>query len=552
MLAMAPLTIGKYRVDRLIKRGGMGAVYLALDPELNRRAAIKVLRDDLEGDDNRERFRREAMAIAALDHPNIVRIFHAGVDDDRPYIAMEYVNGESLADLIKRNAALPLERKLQIVEDVCSALGAAHDVHIVHRDIKPANVLVAEDGTVKVVDFGIARTPDTTLTQLGMLVGTVDYMAPEQFGDRAVDGRADIFAVGVLLYELIAQRRPFPGEFQATLAARVRQRRPISLAAVCSEIDRGIAAIVAKALEHDPRRRYQNVRDLRDALAAARRRASAMDQATLVSPRGHSALLTGRPNRGRARAWRGLAVGSATSLVLAAAAWASIERGAFAPQELPAVRPAGRFPFADGLPRVVPGDVPQPPPVLVAAPPAPSIEKPVSMAVAPPKIVTAPRSEPPTPKPAASVEVVTLPSEPPQPAADAPGPTVAVAQPAPSTAPPVLPPTTTDHQLVREVVDRYLRAMIDRNVAAMADLRTLDLTTRAQMEEQFSKLRSWKVTLADSFVTVTFDGSSARVTGRMKYEDVRLLDGRGGNAKDQNVTIELRKIAGVWRITQID
>src|SRR5689334_2841676 len=130
MLAMAPLRIGKYRVERLIKRGGMGAVYLALDPELNRRAAIKVLRDDLEGDDNRERFRREAMAIAALDHPNIIRIFHAGVDDDRPYIAMEYVHGESLADLIKRNAALPLERKLQIVEDVCSALGAAHDVDI--------------------------------------------------------------------------------------------------------------------------------------------------------------------------------------------------------------------------------------------------------------------------------------------------------------------------------------------------------------------------------------------------------------------------------------
>src|SRR5262245_42066957 len=242
---MAVRTIGPYRIERLIKRGGMGAVYLGVDPDLKRRAAVKVLRDDLEGDDDRERFRREAVAIAALDHPNIVRIFHAGVDEDQPYIAMEYVHGDTLAELMRRGAALSLERKLQIVEDVCRALAAAHRADIVHRDIKPANILVGLDGTVKVVDFGIARTPDSALTQLGMLVGTLEYMAPEQFGDDGVDARADIYAVGVLLYELIAQKRPFAGDVPATVAARVLRRTPTSLSVACPEIDADIVAIVA-------------------------------------------------------------------------------------------------------------------------------------------------------------------------------------------------------------------------------------------------------------------------------------------------------------------
>ena len=130
---------------------------------------------------------------------------------------------------MRRGAVLSLERKLQIVEDVCRALAAAHRADIVHRDIKPANILVGHDGTVKVVDFGIARTPDSALTQLGMLVGTLEYMAPEQFGDDGVDARTDIYAVGVLLYELIAQKRPFAGDLQATVAARVQQRSPMSL-----------------------------------------------------------------------------------------------------------------------------------------------------------------------------------------------------------------------------------------------------------------------------------------------------------------------------------
>ena len=557
---MAVPTIGPYRIERLIKRGGMGAVYLGFDPDLKRRAAIKVLRDDLDGDDDRERFRREAVAIAALDHPNIIRIFHAGVDERQPYIAMEYVHGETLAEVMRRGAVLSLERKLQIVEDVCRALAAAHRADIVHRDIKPANILVGHDGTVKVVDFGIARTPDSALTQLGMLVGTLEYMAPEQFGDDGVDAHTDIYAVGVLLYELIAQKRPFAGDLRATVAARVQQRSPMSLMAVCPDIDADIAAIVATALAHDPVQRYQDVESLRVALAAARQRLSAGDNATLVSPRERTATShTSVARRDRAFPWRETAAAGALGLAAVAAFAAGIGRiaGVVVTSEPPSVQPPAPSAPGAGLPPFVPVDVPAPPPVRITHSEGPSPGKSAPVGVEVVNRTAEPKPEPPSPgdpKPVSGVD--RSPESPRTEREPTPVAAGAVASPSPASPPPSEPPaftpTRSERQAVADVVERYMQAMSDRDLAAMAEFRRLEPAMRAQIEAQFQELRSWKVTLAGAFVSVDVDGSSATVTGRIRYQDVRSRDDRGGRVKDQSVRIQLRKTAGAWRITAID
>jgi serine/threonine-protein kinase len=559
---MAVRTIGKYRVERLIKRGGMGAVYLGFDEDLKRPVAIKVLRDDLESDEDRERFRREAVATAALDHSNIIRVFEAGIDEGQPFIAMEYVAGESLAELIRRDAT-PLDRKLEIVQDVCSALGAAHRAGIVHRDIKPANILVAHDGTVKVVDFGIARTPDTTLTQLGTLVGTLDYMAPEQFSDRGVDARTDIFAVGVLLYELIAHRRPFHGEPQATLVARAQQRDPIALSDVCPGIDGDVAAIVAKALAHDPEDRYQDVLSLRAALTAARLRlCGAMDE-TLVSPRA-TALPPSTGNTGSGRQWRRPVAASAAGLALGLALVPGIDRWARAvPSEPPAAPPADSPWSAASLPPVVPAEVRVPsveePPVENPRPAA--VSQTPARTVSPPPPAPVPEAPPPAPRPEPpavpsiprSVEIVRVPAESPSTEADASTATPRPAPAAPSVVTPAPVSVSAERQAVREVVLRYMQAMSDRNLVAMAQSRHLESEMRAAFEKQFRGLRSWKVSLVEPFIVVTQGAGvpSAMVTGRIHYEDVRSADGREGAVGDQKVTITLQKTPAGWQITDI-
>jgi serine/threonine protein kinase len=185
-----PTSIGRYQVIDRLGTGGMATLYLALDPTLGRKVAIKVVDHDLEPDWS-ERFLREARAVAALQHRNIVMIHDVGTHDGRPFIAMEYVDGRTLQELI-RHAPLPFVRRLAIVRDLCGALHYAHQRGIVHRDVKPANVMIGADGEVKLLDFGIARTPDSGSTRAGMMIGTPHYMSPEQVEGRDVDARSDL------------------------------------------------------------------------------------------------------------------------------------------------------------------------------------------------------------------------------------------------------------------------------------------------------------------------------------------------------------------------
>ena len=203
-----PQAIDRYRVRERLGQGGMGALFLALDPAIDRLVAIKVLRVD--NPDIRERFQREARLAARLQHPNIVTVYDVGDHDGQPFIAMEYIPGETLAELIRRRAPLDTRQRVELVIEICSGLAFAHKHGIVHRDIKPANLILSRDSNIlKILDFGIARAGESGLTQVGMVIGTPNYMSPEQVRGDAIDHRSDIFAVGLVLYDLIEYRQAY-------------------------------------------------------------------------------------------------------------------------------------------------------------------------------------------------------------------------------------------------------------------------------------------------------------------------------------------------------
>ena len=210
---MAPKRIGRYQIEGLLGQGSMGVVFKAYDPVLERYAAIKVMNTGVDVDDElRARFFREARSAAKLNHPNIISIYDLGENRKRPFIAMEYVEGEDLRAIIKKRAFIPFSEKLRFVSQICEGLDYAHSNGITHRDIKPGNVFITQYGGLKILDFGLARLASSEMTRSGMLLGSPYYMSPEQVkGSPEIDGRSDLFSVGVLLYELISYTRPFEG-----------------------------------------------------------------------------------------------------------------------------------------------------------------------------------------------------------------------------------------------------------------------------------------------------------------------------------------------------
>jgi len=259
-----PEKIGKYDVLDILGRGGMGVVYRARDSRLGRIVAIKMLTEGFSGNaEMLQRFYREASQTGALRHNNIVIVYDAGDQDGEPYIVMEYVEGEPLDRAIKRHR-LQLEHALSVVEQICLALAYAHRSGVIHRDIKPANVIVRADGSVKLLDFGIARDEtrlDTSITSTGSLVGTPPYMAPERFGGGAVDGRSDIFSAGVLLYLLVTGRLPFDADYPAVID-QIMRTQPPAPSQLEQDCPAALDTIVARALAKSPAERYANADDM--------------------------------------------------------------------------------------------------------------------------------------------------------------------------------------------------------------------------------------------------------------------------------------------------
>jgi serine/threonine protein kinase len=279
--------IARYEIQQRLGTGGMGAIFLARDPVIDRLVAIKLLHADLADEDLRRRFAQEARASGALSHPHIVVIHDYGEHEGAPYIVMEYLRGETLAELIRRRAETPLDQKLRWVEHVCAALAYAHDKGIIHRDIKPSNLIVDQHGTIKVLDFGIARIVGASATRASSTVGTPGYMSPEQIEGLDPDKRTDIFSLGAVLYELLAYRPAFSGPNAAAIMNRVLRDEPAPLEEFVSLGDSALAEVVATALQKDRDKRYADMRMLERKIAAERKRLEAgATDGTVVLPAG--------------------------------------------------------------------------------------------------------------------------------------------------------------------------------------------------------------------------------------------------------------------------
>lgn len=253
--------IGKYNIIEMLGKGAMGVVYKALDPDINREVAVKTIRFDLiDGDDEEVmgRFMREAQAAGKLDHPNIATIYDVGREKDLTYIVMQYVKGQSLQQVIAKKKKFSPKEINDIIIPLCEALEYAHQHGIVHRDIKPANILIDLRGKPNVVDFGVARVETSTLTQSGTTVGTPSYMSPEQIMGKRVDNRADIFSLGVILYELAAGQRPFTGGNISTLMYKIVNEEPPHITKVEKSLPASYENIIEKALAKDPKNRFQS------------------------------------------------------------------------------------------------------------------------------------------------------------------------------------------------------------------------------------------------------------------------------------------------------
>jgi serine/threonine protein kinase len=259
---------GRYEIVGELGRGAMGVVYKAMDPVIGRTVAVKTIRLSEEGTglsrpELLTRFQTEARAAGLLTHPNIVVVFDAGEEDGLYYITMELVEGKSLQALLDGGHAFPLPRTLRIMEQTCSALQFAHERNVIHRDIKPANLMLTPDDTVKVTDFGTAKILQFgTVQQTAHVMGTPSYMSPEQVKGRAVDGRSDIFSLGVMLYEMVTGEKPFPGQNITTVIYKIVNEDPVPPRQIDPSIHPGISAVVMKALVKEPDQRYQSCREM--------------------------------------------------------------------------------------------------------------------------------------------------------------------------------------------------------------------------------------------------------------------------------------------------
>ncbi|MBI3964034.1 MAG: protein kinase [Chloroflexi bacterium] len=270
MATIGQLLLDRYHIERELARGGMAEVFLARDQRLDRPVAVKLLYAHLAGDPMFvERFRHEAKTAAGLAHPNVVEVYDFGDDQGRPLIVMEYVPGDSLADLLAREGALPIDEALAIVKPVLAALAHMHAKGLVHRDVKPANVLLPPERPVKLADFGIAQAlADATVTHTGQVWGSVHFVAPERLTGARATPASDCYGVGIMLYRMLTGELPFEGDAQAAVVAQQLHSEPMPISQLRGDVPEWLEEVVARALVKDPARRYDSAATMLAAIEA--------------------------------------------------------------------------------------------------------------------------------------------------------------------------------------------------------------------------------------------------------------------------------------------
>jgi serine/threonine protein kinase len=340
--SLANLTaLSRYQIREELGRGAMGAVYKAFDPVIARTVALKTILIDNSAPDRAqmiERLKQEAKAAGGLDHPNIITIYDVGEENGAIYLSMQFVKGTTLAALLADVGVPSLPTLLSWADQILAAVGFAHARGVIHRDLKPANLMVTDEGTIKVLDFGIAKIENTSLTQTGLVIGTPGYMAPEQIVGKKVDQRADIFSLGAVFYELLTREKAFAGDI-ATVLYKIVNENPVAPLLINPAIPGGVDAVIRKALAKDPRDRFQTCEEMRQAFLEQSVRAPLTPPATVAAEK---VVATRPPNPASARRqlkatppriWPRLILSSVLLLIVAAsgALYIRSRTGAFPP-----------------------------------------------------------------------------------------------------------------------------------------------------------------------------------------------------------------------------
>lgn len=405
--------LGQYQIIQLAGKGGMATVYKAFQPSLNRFVAIKVLPESLAVDDQFvARFKQEALAAAALRHPNILVIHDVGQAGNLHYIAMEFLDGRPLSDVIQQTGGIDPRRAAQIFEQIASALDFAHQRGVIHRDLKPANIFIGADDHVTLVDFGIAKALSSAgLTRTGMIVGTPEYMSPEQVEGHPIGPHSDIYSLGIVLYQMLTGYVPFGGETPTAVMFAHVNRAPTPPSQLSAYVTPEVEAVVMRALAKNPRDRFANVREMSLALSQAvnarrpvpaGRVASSDALPTVVAP----------ARRKSFPVWPVLAGGLVVALIVAAAAWWAVGvfklGGRAAVTATPALQSAS-LPTATLMPTYTPAPVS---PTATPSPtqtPAPTATQPPTVTSGPTRTPTKPPASTPTKSPASAPTRTPLP-----------------------------------------------------------------------------------------------------------------------------------------------
>jgi len=590
---IGPSKIGKYDVEERVGEGAMGIVYRALDPVLQRRVAIKVMSDAFaQNDDLRERFLREAQAAGSLQHPNVITIYDFGEVEGHLYIAMEFVEGQDVAELLAHEVPLTVTNKVDIAIGVLQGLAFAHRRGIVHRDIKPANIRVDADGNARIMDFGVAHLASSEMTRTGVVIGTPSYMAPEQILGGKVGPEADIFSVGAVLYELLTGTRPFAGGPLQAVMYRVLSEPPMPVDVAVPGLPAKLNEIVMRALTKEPEKRYNSALAMANDLLSVRASLDGGEsspgtvslRATIESALDERRTSQFKRVRRRRIAFSGVGVAAAAVLVLSG--W-FLARRLSAPSAQPTPTLAGSVGSpASEQPRTAASD---PAPVASApsadtrsstvpqseAPRGPN-DRPAAASPAPPAgRRTATKSSPATVSPPApSVPPVTTT----QPAVNPPANGGAASAPLPpngasSSTPPanVAPPNTTAVRSnapvaaapnasaatataanaayeIGNVIDAYARAIESRDMSQLRRVYSAITNDQASaFSDFFSSTRALRAALAVKNLQVDGNKATAHVSGTYEFTTT------AGRVQQQPVTFqaELRHDGGNWKLVAV-